>query len=148
LVRIGVAVEGGDGLDDVIASRFGRAPAFLIIDVDQTGNARVVKVIPNTALGMGGGVGVRISKLLADEGCQAVAGPAFGPNAAAILSTLGIKMLVVPPGMRVRDAIRLMLDQLAGRAPPYPPPPPSGPGRGFGRGFGRRRFRHGRQGPP
>ncbi len=143
MVRIGVAVEGGDGLDAVVASRFGRAPAFLIIDVNQAGNARVVKVIPNNALGMGGGVGVRISKLLVEEGCQAVAGPAFGPNAAAMLSALGIKMLVVPPGVRVRDAIKLMLDQLSGHAPPYMPPPP-----GPGRGFGRHRFRHGRWGSP
>ncbi len=145
MVRVGIAIDYGNGLDAVTSARFGRAPAFLIIDVEPDGRVSVVKMLRNTALSYGSGVGVRVSKMLADEGCKAVAGPAFGPNAAALLSSLGIRMIAVPPGVRVRDVIGLIIDQLTGRAPPPPTtyPPPWGRG---GRGFGRRRFRHGQQG--
>ncbi len=135
MVRVGIAVEQGEGLDAITASRFGRAPAFVIVDISESGEVRHVKTIRNTALTYGGGAGVRVTKMLAEEGCEVVAGPAFGPNASAMLSTLGMKPVIVPPGMRVRDAAKLILDQLAGRAPsmgPYGPPP-------------RHRHRHGRQ---
>ncbi len=126
MVRVGIAVEQGEGLDAITASRFGRAPAFVIVDISESGEVRHVKTIRNSALTYGGGVGVRVTKMLAEEGCEVVAGPAFGPNASAMLSTLGMKPVIVPPGMRVRDAAKLILDQLAGRAPPMSPygPPP------------------------
>lgn len=137
MVRVGIAVEQGEGLDAITASRFGRAPAFVIVDISESGEVRHVKTIRNTALTYGGGVGVRVTKMLAEEGCEVVAGPAFGPNASAMLSTLGMKPVIVPPGMRVRDAAKLILDQLAGRAPPMSPygPPP-----GYRRGHGRQVF--------
>ncbi len=126
MVRVGIAVEQGEGLDAITASRFGRAPAFVIVDISESGGIKHVKTIRNNALTYGGGVGVRIAKMLAEEGCEVVAGPAFGPNASAMLSTLGMRPVIIPPGMKVRDATKLILDQLTGRAPPmnpYGPPP-------------------------
>jgi len=135
MVRVGIAVEQGEGLDAVTASRFGRAPAFVIVELSEAGDVKHVKTVKNNALAYGGGVGVRVTKMLAEEGCEVVAGPAFGPNASAMLSTLGIRPVIVPPGIRVRDAVRLILDQLSGRKPPLSPygPPP------------RHRHRHGQQ---
>ena len=139
MVRVAIAVERGEGMDALTASRFGRAPAFVIVDIDESGTVKHVKTLRNNALGYGGGVGVRVVKMLAEEGCEAVAGPAFGPNASAMLSSLGIRPAIIPPGISVRDAVKLIMDQLSGRPPSQPPyGTPPGP-------LGRHRHRRGHQ---
>ena len=139
MVRVAIAVERGEGMDALTASRFGRAPAFVIVDISESGDVKYVKTLRNSALGYGGGVGVRVVKMMAEEGCEVVAGPAFGPNASAMLSSLGIRPTIIPPGISVRDAVKLIIDQLSGKAPP-PAPYGAPPGR-----FGRHRHGHSHQ---
>ncbi len=103
--RIGIATEDEKGLDDVVASRFARAPKLTIIEVDEKGEVKSVKVIDNPGAQASSGAAVKTIQALIDEGVDVVVGPAFGPNAQAILAEMNIKSLTLPQGTSVRKAL-------------------------------------------
>ncbi|MET1102244.1 MAG: NifB/NifX family molybdenum-iron cluster-binding protein [Pyrodictiaceae archaeon] len=111
MVRIAFATNKG-GLDDSLADRFGRAPTFTIVDVDESsGEVKEVKVIENPGAQAASGAGVKAAQAVADARATVYAGPALGPNAYAALQSLGVKVITVT-GTRVRDALRIVLEQL------------------------------------
>ena len=111
VVRIAFPTGQG-GLDDLIYPRFGRAPTFTIVDVDEnTGNIINVQVVQNPGAIAGSGAGVRAAQTLGELKVNVVAGPTPGPNAYAALQYFGIKVIPLM-GVKVRDAIRTVLQQL------------------------------------
>ncbi|RLG44209.1 MAG: dinitrogenase iron-molybdenum cofactor biosynthesis protein [Thermoproteota archaeon] len=103
--KIAIASNSKGGLEDVVASRFGRAPTFTIIELDDKGNIINVKVIENPGVNAPGGAGVKAVQALINEGVDIAVGPSFGPNAKAILDEMNIKAITIPAGTKISEAI-------------------------------------------
>ncbi|MCE4600457.1 MAG: NifB/NifX family molybdenum-iron cluster-binding protein [Desulfurococcales archaeon] len=113
-VRIGIPTEDDKGLDSRVAERFGRAPKFTVVDVDEaTGEVLNVEVHDNPGYTAGSGAGVKAAQKLGDLGVRVYAGPTPGPNAYAALSYLGIKVVSVT-GVSAREALKIALEELKG----------------------------------
>ncbi|NJE53688.1 NifB/NifX family molybdenum-iron cluster-binding protein [Thermococcus sp. 21S9] len=165
-MKIAIPTNGG-GLNDTVAPVFARAPAFLIVDIDENGNVVNEKVIQNPAMNATGGAGPLAVQTLINEGVEAIVAPQVGPNALGAIQAAGIRLYQVAPGTPVEEAIRAVTSGSAPSAsttvpapaygpypvapatpatptaPAYPAYPPYGygfgPGRGWGRGWGRGR---------
>ncbi len=111
MIRIAFATNKG-GLDDFLSDRFGRAPTFTIVDVDEkTGEIKEVKIIENPGPKAGGGAGVRAVQKLIDEKVQIAVGPSPGPNAYMALQQAGIKIYTIT-GVTVKEALEKLLKEL------------------------------------
>ncbi len=106
MVRIAIPTEKG-GLEDNIYPRFGRAPTFTIIDIEEK-QVKDVKIIENPGYRASGGAGVKAVQLLANEGVEIVIGPTPGPNAYFALKNAGIKHYPVQ-GLNVKEAVEAFL---------------------------------------
>ncbi len=111
-VRVAVAVEEDKGLDSRLSERFGRAPYFLIADVDPEG-CKILdyRVVENPGARAGSGAGVKAAQLLGDNQVKVYIGPNPGPNAYAALQALGIR-IVVHNGGTAREAVEAHCDEL------------------------------------
>jgi predicted Fe-Mo cluster-binding NifX family protein len=103
--RIAVASEGSGGLEDVVASTYGKCRAFTIIDVED-GSVVDVMIQPNVYASRSVGVGPLVSEMLHKLNVGLAIAGEFGPGALRVLEEVGIKTVVKPPGTAVRDAIR------------------------------------------
>ena len=108
---IAIPTEKG-GLDDVVASRFGRAPTFTIVEVGEDGEVKSVRVIQNPGYASGSGAGVKAAQAVADAGARYYIGPSPGPNAFAALQHLGIKILGTVVGVPVKEAVRKAVEAI------------------------------------
>ena len=108
---IAIPTEKG-GLDDVVASRFGRAPTFTIVEVGEDGEIKSVKVIQNPGYASGSGAGVKAAQAVADSGARYYIGPSPGPNAFAALQHLGIKILGNLVGVPVKEAVKKAVEAI------------------------------------
>ncbi|WP_461865181.1 NifB/NifX family molybdenum-iron cluster-binding protein [Thermococcus sp.] len=104
-MKVAVPSANGGGLDDVVAPVFGRAPAFTIVDTDENGNIKDVKVIQNPGAAAPGGAGPMAVQLLINEGVEAVAAPQFGPNALGAIQAAGIRTYTIPGGTPIKEAV-------------------------------------------
>ncbi len=108
--RIAFATNKG-GLEDNIADRFGRAPTFTIVDIDDEGRILSVRVVENPGAKAGSGAGIRAVQKLVDLGVEIVVGPSPGPNAYMALQQAGIKIFSLP-GLTVKEAFERVLKEL------------------------------------
>jgi len=102
--KVAVATEGPGGLDGIVSPMFGRCPAFTIVTVEG-GNIKDVRVIQNQAAFAARGAGIAAVQTLANEGVRVIVAGRFGPWASQACMQFGIQMVIVPPGIRIRDAI-------------------------------------------
>jgi predicted Fe-Mo cluster-binding NifX family protein len=110
--RIGVASEGSRGLEDAVASTYGKCGGvFTIIDVEH-GSVGDVKIQPNVYASRSVGVGPLVSEMLHKLNVGLAIAGEFGPGALQVLQEVGIKTVVKPPGTAVRDAIREYLQNV------------------------------------
>ena len=79
----------GDTLDAPFNPTFGRAPKFLIVDLD-TGSVESVDNIQN--LNAAQGAGIQSAQTIARSGAQCLISGHCGPKAFRVLSTAGIKV--------------------------------------------------------
>ncbi len=113
-IRVAVAVEEDKGLESRLSERFGRAPYFLIADVDpETCRILEYRVVENPGAKAGSGAGVKAAQTLADNGVKVYIGPNPGPNAYAALQALGVR-IVVHNGGTAREAIEAHCAELRG----------------------------------
>ena len=84
-MKIGVISEG-DTLDSYVADDFGRAPFFLIVDMDTLDYT----VVENEHKDAAGGVGMLVAKAIVELGVDAVIVGGIGPHGYDILSDAGI----------------------------------------------------------
>ncbi|MEB3817045.1 MAG: NifB/NifX family molybdenum-iron cluster-binding protein [Desulfurococcales archaeon] len=111
-LRIGVAASGGQGLDAMVADRFGRAEKFVIVDIDEErGKILKVETHDNPGYSAGSGAGVKAAQKLGDLGVKIYVGPTPGPNAYAALQYLGIKIYTLT-GVTVREAVEAVIRNL------------------------------------
>lgn len=102
--KAGVASQGSGGLDDMVSPIFGRCPSFTIIEIERK-DIKNVKVVPNQFVSAPRGVGIAVVQMLANEGVKFILAGRFGPWASSTSNQFGIQMIMVPPGVRIRDAI-------------------------------------------
>ncbi len=111
MVKIAITTNKG-GLEDQVAERFGRAPTFTIVELDDnTFEVRNVYVVENPGASAGSGAGVKAVQKLIDEKVSIVIGPQPGPNAYMALQQAGIKVYVYT-GIKAGEALEKVLDEL------------------------------------
>jgi predicted Fe-Mo cluster-binding NifX family protein len=84
-VAITIAAESPDAPPD---THFGRAAAFLLVDMD-TGQRQVAA---NPAAAAPGGAGVQAAEFIIQQGAGAVISGSFGPKAYDVLAAAGVSM--------------------------------------------------------
>lgn len=99
--RIAIAASERRGLESPVDARFGRAPAFVIVDA-ATGELH--SQLENSAASGAHGAGTGAAALVAGEAVHAVLAGEFGPKATEALGRLGIKMWRAPAGSTVSEA--------------------------------------------
>ena len=104
-LRVAVSTNGRAGLDDTVAPRFARCPTFTFIDMEG-GRVVSVNVQDNPFVAYPHGAGFAVAQFLANAGVSIVITSRVGPNAQQALASLGIKVHLVPPGTKVREALR------------------------------------------
>lgn len=88
----------------MVSPMFGRCPNFTIVEVEEKA-IKGAKVLLNQYVSAPSGVGIAVVQMLANEGVKYILAGRFGPNVSAVSGQLGIQMVMVPPGVRIRDAI-------------------------------------------
>jgi len=78
----------GHSLDAEVDPRFGRCPAILIVETDQS----TFDVVDNTGSTQSGGAGIETARLVAERGVRAVLTGSCGPNAHRTLTAAGIEV--------------------------------------------------------
>ena len=104
-IRVAIACQGRGGLDDFVSMRFGRAPTFTIVDIEDS-EIKNVRVEPNRFIYQPHGVGVAVAQFMTNIGVNIAVAGRFGPNAMQVLQSLGIKLITVPPNITVKEALR------------------------------------------
>jgi predicted Fe-Mo cluster-binding NifX family protein len=100
-----VAVSAtGDGWDEGVDPRFGRARGFFIIDTD-TAQTTYLDNLANVEVGHGAGTGAATAVVHA--GVQVVLSPRVGPKAAAVLDAAGIQVLGGVEHVSIREAYEM-----------------------------------------
>jgi predicted Fe-Mo cluster-binding NifX family protein len=79
----------GNDLQSKPSLRFGRAPIFIIYNLE----TNAWEAIDNQAVSQSGGAGVAASQTLIDKKATVALSGSFGPNAQRALTSAGIKML-------------------------------------------------------
>ena len=87
-MRIAIPTESGDGTDSAIASHFGRAPWFTVIDTE----SGVVESIPNDGSHFGGPM--LAPELLHSHKVEMILCHGLGTRAIALCSQLGIDVCI------------------------------------------------------
>ena len=109
-MRIAFVSEGEGSLDDEVSPRFGRAPTFVIVELN--GEIKEVKVVKNPGVGSSGGAGIKAVQKMVDEKVDVVVAGNFGPNSLAALDGLGIKHVQLPR-ISIREAIERLRGSLS-----------------------------------
>ncbi len=99
-MKIAISASG-PSLDHAADARFGRCPAYLIVDTDTMG----FEAVDNPHRFLGGGAGIEAAQLVAAQGVGAVVTGNCGPNAYRVLNAAGVQVLTGATGS-VRDAVR------------------------------------------
>ena len=126
-----------EGLDSPIDPRFGRAPFFVVVDLESS----AVESFQNTSAEARGGAGIQAAQRLAGLGVGALITGNIGPNAMQTLSAAKINVYQSRGGT-VRDAVELFkkgeLVAISVATAPAHGGAGFGPGGGQGRGQGGR----------
>ena len=88
----------------MVSPIFGRCPSFTIVEIEEK-NIKNVKVVPNQFVSAPRGVGIAVVQMLANEGVKFILAGRFGPWASSTSAQFDIQMIMVPPGVRIRDAV-------------------------------------------
>ena len=92
------AMEGSP--ESTVDPRFGRCPYYVIMDTETMES----EVLSNASMGAPSGAGIGAAQVVAGKGVEAVLTGAVGPNASAVLSQAGIKIVSGVQGT-VREAV-------------------------------------------
>lgn len=106
-LRIVAATLEDRGVESTLSPRFARAPYITVVDVVQ-GSVSKATSIPNPFASLPHGAGVSIAQWIISIGARAVLGVAFGPNIGVVLQQAGVAVHMVPPNIRVVDALKMV----------------------------------------
>ncbi|MBD3260215.1 MAG: dinitrogenase iron-molybdenum cofactor [Candidatus Altiarchaeales archaeon] len=105
-MKIVVSTTNG-GLEDSVCPVFGRCQRHTVIECSEN-EIKDTYVEDNPGFAAGGGAGIRAAQFIIDKQVDAVISGNFGPNAAAVLTQAGVKMILYQ-GL-VKDAVEKYLD--------------------------------------
>ncbi|HHV38917.1 MAG TPA: dinitrogenase iron-molybdenum cofactor biosynthesis protein [Tepidimicrobium sp.] len=86
-MKVGIPVNR-DSMDTNVCLSFGRAPYYLIYDIESEEGS----FLENGAASSQGGAGIKAAQLIVDSGIDAVIVPRCGKNAADVLISADIKL--------------------------------------------------------
>ena len=112
-----------------VDTAFGRAPFFLVIDMESV----KAEVVENSSAGTGHGAGIAAAQIVSDAGVDAVLSGYVGPNAFSALQASGIKVF---EGVAENDTVQEVIDRFARGEYREKTAQATGPGRGVGQGRG------------
>jgi predicted Fe-Mo cluster-binding NifX family protein len=96
-----VVTSTGNSLESEVDQRFGRAPYFIVYDIDED----AFSVIDNKQnIETASGAGIQSAQNIINSGAQTVITPNCGPKAFRVLSTAGIKVFSCKNGI-IKDII-------------------------------------------
>ena len=104
--RVAISIKSKDGLDSLVDSQFGRAHAFLIVELE---TQRTVAQFFNDAASTSHGAGIAAAIVIKNNDIDAVISGRFGPKAVLSLQAYDIEMWTAPEGITAKEA----LDRLA-----------------------------------
>jgi predicted Fe-Mo cluster-binding NifX family protein len=107
-LRIAVATNEKNGLEDIVSNVFGRAKTFTIIDAEDEKITNVT-ILENSAASYHHGAGPIAVKMLVDEGVEVVLANELGVGASELLKQHNIKTILVKPGTKVVEATKKLL---------------------------------------
>lgn len=91
----------GTTLDALMEERFGRAPYFILVEIENGS----FEAIQNPFADGGGGVGPRAAQILIANNVKALVSGQIGGNAQEVLAAAGISMYMDRAGGSVKDAL-------------------------------------------
>ena len=98
-MKIAISATGRD-LESNVATRFGRCPFFLIVDI----KTKEVKAIVNEVRDHPSGIGVTVGNVVENEGIDAIITIDIGPKTFEIFDRGGIKIYQAEG--KIKDAVR------------------------------------------
>ena len=107
-LRIAIATNGKDGLEDVVSNVFGRAKTFTIVDAEDD-NITDVRVLENSAVSYHHGAGPIAVKMLIDEGVKVVLANELGLGASELLKQHNLEVIQVKSGTNVENATKKVM---------------------------------------
>jgi len=107
-LRIAVATNEKNGLEDVVSNVFGRARTFTIVDSEDE-KITSVNILENSAVSYHHGAGPIAVKMLVDEGVEVVLANELGIGASELLKQHNITIIPVKPGTNVGEATKKAL---------------------------------------
>ena len=107
-LKIAVATNEKNGLEDVVSNVFGRAKTFTIVDTEDK-KITGISILENSAVSYHHGAGPIAVKMLIDEGVKLVLANELGFGAAELLKQHNVTVIPVKPGTNVRDATKKAL---------------------------------------
>ncbi len=133
--RVAISVESMNGLESIVDLRFGRAFAYVVVDIDTNS---VVVELENKTRQAAQGAGTGAAGELARNNVNAVISGRFGPKAFQALNSFGIELWTVSERITAREAIeRYVSGNLTSEASPSGNPSVEmGGGQGLGQGGG------------
>ena len=87
-MKVAVSAKG-NRMDAAVDPRFGRAPWFLVMDLDGEGH----KWVENPNAEAAGGAGVQTASLVSQEGADTVITGNVGPSAFSVLEAAGVRII-------------------------------------------------------
>ena len=109
-IRIGIAINGYDGIDDTVSNTFGKTKTFTLVDIEN-GKIQNVRIIENPAAHYVHGCGPIAAKTLAELRANSVITSQVGPSASELLLHNKITPILVDPNIEVSGAIGKVLAQ-------------------------------------
>ena len=106
-----VPTERNRGLGGVVSDVFAKATTFTFIEVVD-GEVSGEKVEENVAADLPQGSGPIVMKTLKDKGVDYIIAGEMGSGAKTLMELIGIKLLLVEPGIKVSEAVREALAML------------------------------------
>jgi len=107
-LKIAVATNEKNGLEDVVSNVFGRAKTFTIVDTEDK-KITGISILENPAISYHHGAGPIAVKMLIDEGVKVVLANELGFGASELLKQHNVTVIQVKPGTNVRDATKKAL---------------------------------------
>ena len=131
--RVAITIQSRNGLQSLLDPRFGRAPAFLIVDPD---SRDIIAELDNESADLAHGAGTGSAATMSAHDVKIVISGRFGPKAEQAFSQLGIEMRIAPADLTAEQ----VLDMLAAGTLQHPSTSSAtemGGGGGMGQGGGR-----------
>ena len=107
-IRVAVATNNKNGLEDTVSDVFGRAKTFTLLDIE---NSQItgIQFLENSATDFHHGAGPIAIKMLVDNKVNVVVANELGFGASELLKQQDIKLVPVEPGTKVADATKLAI---------------------------------------